>query len=145
MKTIIFVCYGNICRSPMAEFLFKDMVGDKYKIFSAATSREETGAPVHYGTRRVLEGLGINCQGHSAHQLTRRECDEADYIIGMEHSNISAIKRICGEANYSKVYRLLDFSSNPRDIADPWYTHDFTSTYNDVMEGLTALKKLLEA
>ena len=145
MKTIIFVCYGNICRSPMAEFLFKAMVGEKYQISSAATSTEEIGSPVHYGTRRILDREGINCSSHSAHQLTKWECDNADLIIGMEQSNVSAIKRICGEKNFGKVYRLLDFTSNPRDIADPWYTHNFERTYNDIMEGLTALKDALEA
>ncbi len=146
MKTIIFVCYGNICRSPMAEFLLKAMVGrEKYQISSAATSTEEIGSPVHYGMRRILDRLGIDCSSHSAHQLTKSECDNADYIIGMEQSNVSAIKRICGEKNVGKVYRLLDFSSNPRDIADPWYTHDFEKTFGDIMEGLTALKVLLEA
>lgn len=146
MKIVIFVCYGNICRSPMAEFLFKAMVGgEKYQISSAATSREEVGSPVHYGTRRILDKYGIDCSSHSAHQLTKRECDNADYIIGMEQSNVSAIKRICGVENAGKVYRLLDFTGNPRDIADPWYTHDFERTYNDIMEGLTALKGLLEA
>lgn len=138
MKTVIFVCYGNICRSPMAEYLFKSMAGDKFKISSAATSREEVGSPVHYGTKKILDKLGIDCSAFSAVQLTKKMCDEADYIIGMEAANISAIKRICGSENYFKVYRLLDFSSSPRDIADPWYTHDFEKTYRDIKEGLTA-------
>lgn len=145
MKKIIFVCYGNICRSPMAEYLFKDMVGNKYDISSAATSTEEIGSPVHYGTRAILRERNIDCSSHSAHQLTKKECDRADYIIGMEKSNIVAIKRICGSENFNKVYRLLDFTSNPRDIDDPWYTHDFKTTFNDVIDGLTAFLSVLEA
>ena len=141
--TIIFVCYGNICRSPMAEYLFKNMTGDTYNITSAATSDEETDSPVHYGTRRILDGLNIDCRGFAAHTLTKKECDQADYIIGMEAMNVRHIKYICGRGNEHKVYRLLDFTARPRDIADPWYTHDFDTTYKEITEGLEGLKKYL--
>jgi len=143
MKKIIFVCYGNICRSPMAEFLFKNMAGDRFKITSAATSDEEEGNPVHYGTRRILDRFSIDYCAFRAHQLTKKECDAADYIIGMEASNVSAIKRICGRENEKKVFRLLDFSARPRDIADPWYTHDFETTYIEISEGLDGFMRFL--
>ena len=144
MLSIIFVCYGNICRSPMAEFLFKNMTHGEYEITSAATSDEETGNPVHYGTRRVLDRLGIDHSGFAAHTLTRDECDRADYIIGMEAMNVRHIMRICGRDNEHKVYKLLDFTDRPRDIADPWYTHDFETTYREISEGLDAFYKFLK-
>lgn len=128
----------------MAEYIFKRRAGDRYAISSAATSDEETGNPVHYGTKRVLDSLGIDCRGFAAHRLTKGECDRADYIIGMENANVRDIKRISGRENEHKVFRLLDFSSTPRDIADPWYTHDFLSTYRDITEGLDALERYLE-
>ncbi len=142
---VIFVCYGNICRSPMAEFLFKNTpCGKRCNVSSAATSYEEEGAPVHYGTKKILSSLGIDCSDFSAHRLTLAECDGADYIIGMERSNVRDIKRICGAANEYKVYSLLDFTDHPRDIADPWYTHDFNATYRDITEGLEAFAKVAE-
>lgn len=142
---VIFVCLGNICRSPMAEFLFKKMTKSKgYVISSAATSYEEEGSPLHYGTRRILDRLGIEYSGFSAHRLTKAECDNADYLIGMEQSNLSGIKRICGRENEYKVHRLLDFTDFPHDIADPWYTHDFDTTYREISLGLTAFLKATE-
>lgn len=141
---VVFVCYGNICRSPMAEYLFKKMTADRnYLISSAATSDEEEGNPVHYGTRRILDRENIDYSGFSAHKLTKTECDAADYIIGMETYNLRPILNICGEKNAAKVHRLLDFTSNPRDIADPWYTHDFETTYREITEGLKAFKDYL--
>ena len=145
MINIIFVCLGNICRSPMAEYLFKSMTGDNYKITSAATSDEEYGNPVHYGTRRVLDRLNIDCRGFAAHTLTKKECDAADYIIGMEDRNVRQIKYICGRENEHKVFRLLDFTDEPKDIADPWWTHDFETTYKEIKFGLDGLKRYLEA
>ena len=143
--TIIFVCLGNICRSPMAEYLFKSMTGGKYNISSAATSDEEYGNPVHYGTRRILDSLNIDCRGFAAHTLTKKECDNADYIIGMEERNIRQIKYICGRANEHKLYKLLDFTDEPRDIADPWWTHDFETTYKEITKGLDSFRRYLEA
>ncbi len=145
---IIFVCYGNICRSPMAEYLFKDILKKRgaknIEVLSRATSREELGAPVHYGTRAVLDRLKIDYRGHRASQITKAECDSADLLIVMDSYNVISMKRICGQENESKVCRMLDFSSNPRDIDDPWYTHDFETCYNDMKEGLEGLIKVLE-
>lgn len=143
MIRVLFVCLGNICRSPMAEFLLKDIVKkrkieDKFLIESAGTSNEEQGNPVHYGTRKKLLELGISVEGKYARQLKRNDYQEYDYILAMETSNLKNIYRILGEDKANKVYRLLDFSENPRDIADPWYTGDFDVTYNDILEGIEA-------
>lgn len=148
MNRILFVCYGNICRSPMAEFLMKDMVKKRgieadFDIASAATSTEEIGNSVHYGTREKLAEYGISTAGKQAVQLKRADYEKYDFIIGMEQMNISHIMRILGSDPDGKVSRLLDFSENPRDIADPWYTHNFDKTYDDIYEGCTALLKKL--
>jgi protein-tyrosine phosphatase len=147
MIKVLFVCYGNICRSPMAEFVFKDMVKKnrlekEFYIVSSATSREEIGNPVHYGTRNKLREYGISVEGKYAIQLCKADDNKYDYIIGMEQRNVTNIYKIIGQANKSKVCRLLDFSDHPRDIADPWYTGDFDKTYQDVYEGCQALLQI---
>ena len=144
MIKILFVCHGNICRSPMAEFVFRDMVqtrglGDLISAASAATSREEIGNPVHYGTVRKLKEYGISTAGKYAVQLKKKDYEDYDYIIGMEYRNIRNIERIIGSDPQHKVHKLLDFSTNPRDIADPWYTGNFDRTYDDIKEGCEAL------
>ena len=144
MKKILFVCLGNICRSPMAEFIFRDMVkkaGLEKKIIcaSAATSDEEWGNPVHPGTRRLLNDLGISCKEKRARQMAKADYREYDLLIGMESRNCSAMQRICGGDSEGKIRRLLDFGDHPRDIADPWYTGNFDLTYRDVVEGCEAL------
>ena len=144
MIKVLFVCHGNICRSPMAEFVMKDLVkqeglSEKFLIASAATSTEEIGNGVHYGTRNKLSALGISTAGKTAIQLKRADYDQYDLLIGMETRNIVNMKRIVGSDKAHKLYRLLDFSSRPRDIADPWYTGDFDRTYEDVYEGCCAL------
>ena len=150
MIKILFVCLGNICRSPMAEFVMKDMVQKEcpdrsFLIASAGTSGEEYGNPVHPGTRNKLREYGISTEGKTAVQLQARDYEKYDYLIAMERHNLSGIRRICGEDVDGKVYRLLDFSENPRDIADPWYTGNFDSTYEDVQEGCqTFLHYLME-
>ena len=141
---ILFVCHGNICRSPMAEFVFRDMVqkqglGDRFHVASAATSREEIGNPVHPGTTRKLQELGISTKGKYAVQMTKKDYENYDYLIGMESWNIRNMNRIIGSDPDHKVHRLLDFSDRPRDIADPWYTGNFDVTYNDIKEGCEAL------
>ena len=150
MTKILFVCLGNICRSPMAEFVFRDMVqkqglADRFSAASAATSTEELGNPVHPGTQRRLSREGISTRGKTAVQLTRRDYQRYDYLIGMEQRNLSGMLRILGSDPAGKVHRLLDFTDRPRDIADPWYTGDFDRTYDDVVEGCRGLlEHLLE-
>ena len=150
MIKILFVCHGNICRSPMAEFVFKDMVEKQglaahFAIASAATSREEIGNPVHYGTANILKEHNISTKGKYAVRLTKKDYEYYDYIIGMEARNIRNIERIIGKDREHKVFRLLDFSNNPRDIADPWYTGKFGKTYEDVKEGLEGLLAYLRS
>lgn len=148
MTRVLFVCLGNICRSPMAEAVFKDIVDKKgmvneFYIESAATSTEEIGSPVHYGTRKKLASVGISVEGKTARQIKREDYDKFDYILAMESRNITDILKIVGADPENKVHRLLDFSDNPRDIADPWYTHNFDVTYDDIAEGCNALIKIL--
>lgn len=149
MIKILFVCHGNICRSPMAEFVMKDMVekkgiADKFYIASAATSTEEIGNGVHRGTRKKLAELGIACDGKRAVQLTKSDYDKYDYILGMDSMNMRNMERMLPSDIKNKVHRLLDFSDNPRDIADPWYTGDFDVTYDDIAEGCAALLERIE-
>ena len=149
MIKILFVCLGNICRSPMAEYIFKDMVKkrnleNKFYIASRATSYEESGSDMHYGAKDKLDEMGIPYTKHKATRIKKEDYEKYDYIIGMEESNIRNILRIVGNDNQNKIYRLLDFSKNPRDIADPWYTGNFTVTYNDIVEGCTAFLNYLK-
>lgn len=148
MTKILFVCHGNICRSPMAEFVLKDMVNkkglqDEYEIRSAATSTEEIGSPVHSGTRKILSEHGISCAGKVAVQIKKSDCEYYDYIIGMDDMNIRNIKRICPPGTETKVFKLLDFAGEKRDISDPWYTGDFQKTYDDVIQGCNGLLKYI--
>lgn len=149
MKRILFVCLGNICRSPMAEYVFRDLVekqglGAKYAVASAATSAEEIGNGVHYGTREKLREHGISTAGKRAVRLERGDYQTYDLLVGMETRNLTDMRRITGGDPDGKTCRLLDFSSRPRDIADPWYTGNFTLTYGDVLEGCEALLEKLE-
>lgn len=148
MIKILFVCHGNICRSPMAEFVMKDLVKKaglekEFFIASAATSTEEIGNPVYPPARRRLAQAGISCDGKHAVQLTKKDYEKYDYIIGMEQVNIRNIMRIVGDDPQKKVYRLLDFTGQPGDIADPWYTGDFDTTYEQVLAGCEGLLKEL--
>lgn len=140
MIKVLFVCLGNICRSPMAEYVFKDWLkkenlSDKIQVSSAGTSSEEKGNGMHYGTKRKLDEIGIEYGKHKARQITKKDYQEYDYIIVMEESNIKEVKRIVGEDTENKIHRFLDYSNNPRDIADPWYTGNFNKTYDDILEG----------
>lgn len=140
----MFVCHGNICRSPMAEFILKDMIEQKgltnqFHIASSATSTEEIGNPVHHGTKNKLYKFGISVEGKKAIQLTKEDFENYDYILGMDSQNIRNIYRIIGMSESEKIHRLLDFSKNPRDIADPWYTGNFDVTYDDICEGCETL------
>jgi len=143
MIKVLFVCLGNICRSPMAEFVLKDMVEKRgmaqdFYIASAATSTEEIGNPVHHGTRRKLAEVGISTAGKYAVQVKKSDYDKYDYLLLMDSSNLRNIHRIIPSDPQKKIHLLLDFSKNPRDIADPWYTGNFDVTYNDVVEGCEA-------
>ena len=144
MLRVLFVCHGNICRSPMAEFLFRRMVEQaglsrQIQAASAATSTEEIGNPVYPPVRRLLAKHGISTEGKTAVQLRRQDYDRYDWIVAMDTENLWGIRRILGGDPAHKVFRLLELSDRPRDIADPWYTGDFQQTYDDLMEGCAML------
>lgn len=146
---VLFVCHGNICRSPMAEYVFKHMLTQRglatqFCVSSAATSTEEIGNPVHHGTRNKLREENIPVGNHRAVQMTRKDYETYDYLIGMDQWNIRNMLRILGGDPDHKVYRLLDFTDYPRDIADPWYTGNFDVTYSDICEGCEALLKKIQ-
>lgn len=148
MIKLLFICHGNICRSPMAEFVMKDLVkkeglSDQFFIASAATSTEEIGNGVHYGTKRKLQSLGISTAGKTAVQLRKADYDQYDFLIGMDGRNIINMKRMVGHDQEHKMYLLLDFTKRRGDIADPWYTGDFDTTYEDVYEGCKGLLEWL--
>lgn len=149
MIKILFVCLGNICRSPMAEFVMKDLVRkegleDHFFIASAATSTEEYGNPVHPGTRNKLRQYGISTEGKYAVTMRRSDYEKYDYIIAMERYNIRGIMRIIGSDPEHKVSLLLDYTRRPGDIADPWYTGNFDKTYEDILEGCQGLLEALK-
>lgn len=144
MKNIMFVCHGNICRSPMAEFVFKDLLQKKrlehqFTVASSATSREEIGHPVHPGTRKMLAQNGISCDGKTSLQFRKNDYDFYDIIVCMDAFNVRNLLRIIGTDPDEKVCKLLDFTGNSGDIADPWYTGDFDETYADVKAGCEGL------
>ena len=144
MTRILFVCHGNICRSPMAEFVMKDLAekagrSDDFFIESAAVSAEELGNPVYPPARRELAVHGISCAGKTARQMTRADYDHFDFLVCMDTSNLRRMERICGGDPQGKLSRLLEHTSRPGDVADPWYTGDFSATWQDVVGGCTAL------
>ena len=148
MKKILFICHGNICRSPMAEFVMKDLVkkaglASQFQIQSAATSREEIGNPVYPPARRKLAENGIACEGHAARQLTGRDYARYDLLIGMDSANLREMRRICGGDDGGKMSLLMDHTARPGNVADPWYTGDFEATWQDVLEGCRGLLKEL--
>lgn len=144
MKRILFVCHGNICRSPMAEFVMKDLVckaglEDKIYIESAATSTEEIGNEVYPPARRKLAEHGISCKGKTARQMTRGDYDRFDLIVGMDGWNLRNMERICGGDPEDKIHLLMDYTDRPGEVADPWYTGNFDATWRDVAEGCEGL------
>jgi protein-tyrosine phosphatase len=146
MIKIMFVCHGNICRSPMAEFIFKNMVENKgmlnkFYIASSATSTEEIGNSVYPPARRKLMEHNISCEGKHSVQFGKDDYGKYDYIVAMDQRNITNIFRIIKEDPDKKVYKLLDFTNNSKDIADPWYSGDFDTTYDEICEGC---KRLLD-
>jgi len=149
MVKILFICHGNICRSPMAEFVFKYIaekagVSDRFYISSAATSYEEIGNPVHYGTAKILDRLDISyCEKRTVH-LEKSDYTKYDYLICMDSANVRNTLRIVGEDDENKVHKLLEFADSSLDVADPWYTGDFDKTYKDIVEGCKGLLKHIE-
>ncbi len=144
MTKILFVCHGNICRSPMAEFVMKDLVekaglADEFTIASAATSTEEIGNPVYPPVRQLLARHGISCAGKTARQLQRGDYAAWDLFVGMDTANLRNMTRLFGGDPEGKVHALLDYTHRPGEVADPWYTGDFESTWRDVVEGCTGL------
>lgn len=152
MIRIMFVCHGNICRSPMAEFIMKKLVRDsglqdEFFIASSATSTEEIwngrGNPVYPPAKAELEKHGISCEGKFAVQLKKSDYESYDYFVGMDSANIRNMRRILGNDKDEKIYKLLSFAGRSDDVADPWYSGDFVTTYRDIYEGCNALLKHL--
>lgn len=144
MTKILFICHGNICRSPMAEFIMKDLIQkagleDQFYIASAATSTEETGHPVYPPARRKLEEHGIGCAGKTARQLTKGDYSRYDLLIGMDGANLRNMRRICGGDQDGKMHLLMEYTGRPGDVADPWYTGDFETAWQDVLAGCSGL------
>ena len=148
MTKILFICHGNICRSPLAEALFRDMVKQRgleesFDIYSSGTSDEEHGNPIYPPMQRLLRQHNIDFMPHRANQMTRRDGDDYDFLIGMDDWNIRNIKRIVGQKNEHKVKRLLDFTDTPGEIDDPWYTERFEDAYSQISFGCRAFLEWL--
>ncbi len=148
MIKVLFICHGNICRSTMAESIFTHLITqqgltDLFYINSAGTSREEIGNPVHYGTVAKLKQVGIPVIPHRAVQMTKKDYDDYDFLIGMDTSNIRNMHRIVGGDPDGKIYKLMTFAGSGRDVADPWWTGDFDATYEDVMAGCEGLLRYI--
>ena len=143
MKKVLFVCHGNICRSPMAEMVFKHLVRQRgltgFTVASAATSTEEIGNPVYPPARAVMARHGIPVEKRGARQLTRADYDAYDLLIGMDNANIRNMHRMLGGDPQGKIFRLMDFTHHPGEVADPWYSDRFDECYEDVLEGCEAL------
>ena len=150
MTRILFICHGNICRSPMAEFVMKDLVRkagleSQFHIESAATSTEEIGNPVYPPARRKLAEHGIDCAGKTARQLKNSDYDQYDLLVGMDRANLRNMHRICGGDFAGKLRLLMDYTDHPGDLADPWYTDDFEATWRDVLAGCQGLLEQLRS
>ena len=150
MTKVLFICHGNICRSPMAEFVMKDLVdkaglSDQFEIASAATSTEEIGNPPHHGTVAKLREVGIPVVAHRARQVRRAEYGDWDHIVYMDAENARDLRRIFGDDPDGKITRMLDWTERPGDVADPWYTGDFEATWRDVLAGCRGLLAALTA
>ncbi|MBE7038175.1 MAG: low molecular weight phosphotyrosine protein phosphatase [Ruminococcaceae bacterium] len=149
MVRILFICHGNICRSPMAEFVFKDIaekkgIGYKFYVASAATSYEEIGNPVHRGTARILDALGISYSEKRAIHLEKSDYTKYDYLVCMDSLNVRNTLHIVGDDAKKKIHKLLEFAGSCEDVADPWYTGDFNRTYKDVLSGCKGLLSYIE-
>ncbi len=149
MTKILMICHGNICRSTMAEFVLKDMVNklgfsDNFVINSAGTSREELGSDTHYGTRQKLTEMNIPFSKRSARLVTKSDYNDYDYLICMDKNNVRNLMNIVGSDPLNKVSLLLDFAGSSSDIADPWYTGNFDTTYDDIVCGCEAFLKSID-
>lgn len=153
MIKVLFICHGNICRSPMAEFVLKDMVekrgiAEQFEIASAATSTEEiwngVGNPVYPPAREELAKHGISCDGKRAVQLKASDYDYYDYLIGMDTMNMRNMERMTGHSKSDKMRMMLEYSGECRSVIDPWFSHAFDETYRDVVTGCTAFLEFLE-
>ena len=150
MTRALFVCHGNICRSPMAEFLMKDMVeqaglSKEIRVASAATTTEEIGNPVYPPARGKLAEHGISCEGKTTRQMCWPDYERFDLIIGMDQENLYDMRRICLGDPEGKIHLLMDYTNRPGDVADPWYTRDFEATWRDVEDGCRGLLMYLTA
>ena len=150
MTRVLSVCHGNICRSPMAEFVMKDVVeqaglSKEIRVVSAATTAEEIRNPVYPPARRKLAEHGIGCEGKTARQMRRSDYERYDLIIGMDQENLYDMRRICQGDPEGKIHLLMDFTDRPGDVADPWYTRDFETTWRDVEDGCRGLLMYLTA
>jgi len=148
MIKILFICHGNICRSPMAEFVMRQMVKERgisqqFEIASAATSTEEIGNPVYPPAKRMLKEHGISCEGKTARQMTKEDYETYDYLVAMDRYNLRNMTRFVGSDPKGKVSLLMEHTDRPGDVADPWYTGDFAATWRDVNEGCEGLLKEL--
>ena len=150
MIKVLFVCLGNICRSPMAEFVFKQMIAEKgmlteFEVNSAATEgyNEMCHAGIHHGTKAMLTSMHIPFEEHYSRRIRPQDYRYYNYILAMDDSNVEDIQSIVGADVEQKIYRLLDFTANPRNIKDPWYTGNFDETYWDIVEGCDAFLKYL--
>ncbi|MBR7146470.1 MAG: low molecular weight phosphotyrosine protein phosphatase [Oscillospiraceae bacterium] len=149
MIKILFICHGNICRSPMAEFVMRDMVkkaglSARIEVASAATSAEELGNGVYPPVKRLLAAHGINCAGKTARLITADDFYEYDLLVGMDYANLRNMRRICPVGQESKIKALLDYTDRPGEVADPWYTGDFEATWRDVQLGCAGLLETLK-
>lgn len=141
---ILFVCHGNICRSPMAEFIMKDLTKDlNYEIISRATSYEEIGNDLYYETKNILNKYHIPYTRHFATRITKEEYSEYDYIIVMDDNNLYNLKRIVGHIDVNKVFKLNYFNGNLNDVEDPWYTRNFEKCYSEIKNGCIKLLKYI--
>ena len=144
MVHVLFVCLGNICRSPMAEAVFKHLVAKEkleasIRVDSAATSGWHIGAPPHPGTIAKLKEYDISTEGMSGRQLQKEDFEEFDYIVGMDENNIKDIRQMLGQPDHPKIIRFLDWTEHKKDVPDPYFTGDFQETYDLVLEGCEAL------
>ena len=150
MIKVLFVCLGNICRSPMAQFVLKKMVAEKgladqFEIDSAGTEyTSEDHSPIHYGTKRILDEMHVPFEEHYSHRIRPTDYAYYDYILAMDDSNIEDIQSLVGPDTENKIHRLLDFTNNPRNIRDPWYTGNFDESYWDIVEGCQAFLEHLK-